>query len=69
MNVHRKTDGDIAETLGLDKTSSSRMRGWRTLALAGLAVLVLAAGYYLFFAGGSETGSVRYTTQAAKRGR
>jgi len=68
MNVHRKTDGDIAETLGLDKTSSSRMRGWRTLALAGLAVLVLAAGYYLFFAGGSETGSVRYTTQAAKRG-
>jgi HlyD family secretion protein len=69
MNMQQKIapPDDIARTLGLGK---SARRGWRSprrLAIAGI-VVALAAGLAYFFAGGSDSGTVRYVTENAKRG-
>ncbi len=69
MNVQQKITppADVAETLGLGKSPA---RGWlsrRNIMLGALAVAVLVAALPLVFGGGSA-GTVRYVTQAAKRG-
>ncbi len=70
MNIQQKITpaSDVAKTLGL---GASPARGWlsrRNLALGALAAVALVAVYLVFFGSGDSAGTVRYVTQAAKRG-